>query len=201
MIIESYSTVAKLSQYLGMCVFKTFVTCNCVNWDRSSHFPRPTERSDHFGLFLLVSPSGYIISPFSTNFQGLPLQKSSLDIFCDTPNYFVFSTAYSRNSRWKMFIYLICNTISNETTVIFTCCLALNNKIVWIYTITNNLVSSNNTTLPMSKEVDIVVFLKSNNNESHVPSKKTILCSFIYKVSFKKTWGGKKWVFSCKRIP
>ena len=28
----------------------------------------------------------------------------------------------------------------------------------------DNLVNSNNTTLPMSKEVDIVVFLKSNND-------------------------------------
>ena len=27
-----------------------------------------------------------------------------------------------------------------------------------------NLVNSNNTTLPMSKEIDIVVFLKSNND-------------------------------------
>ena len=113
-----------------------------------------------------------------------------------------FATAYSRNSRWKMFIYLICNTISNKTTAIFTFCLALNNKIVWIYTITDNLVSSSNATLPMSKEVDIVVFLKSDNNESHVPSKKTtVLCIFVYKVSFKKSWGGKKGVFSCESIP
>ena len=45
----------------------------------------------------------------------------------------------------------------------------------------------------MSKEVDIVVFVKSNNNESQVPSKKTnVSCSFIYKVSFKMKWERQK---------
>ena len=37
--------------------------------------------------------------------------------------------------------------------------------------------SSNNTTLPMSKEVDIDVFLKSDNNESH---QKRLFCAVLY---------------------
>ena len=45
----------------------------------------------------------------------------------------------------------------------------------------------------MSKEEDIVAFVKSNKNESKFPAKKTnASCSFIYKVSLKKTWGGRK---------
>ena len=71
-------------------------TCICVNWARSAHTPCLTRRSDRFGLFLLVSQPGYIISLFSTNFPltKLPLQNFSLEIFCNTPYYSVLQLLF-----------------------------------------------------------------------------------------------------------
>ena len=57
----------------------------------------------------------------------------------------------------------------DKATAIFTCCLALDNKIEYILSITCSYVRSSKTTLSMSKEAHIVTFVKSNNNESHVP--------------------------------
>ena len=139
-------------------------TCNCVDWDRSSHFLRPTGRSDRFHLFLLVSLPGYVISSFLINLQKLPLLNSSLEIFCNTPNYFMFCNCLFKKLPLKCLTDI--EHKGDKTTVIFTWCLALDKKIERIQSFTCNHVSSNKTTLPMSKEVDIVVFVKSNNDES-----------------------------------
>ena len=71
-----------------------------------------------------------------------------------------------------MFVYLILSTKGDNTIAIFT----LDNKIEWIQSITCNHVSTNKTTLPVSKEEDIVAFVKTNKNESKFPEKKLTFC-------------------------
>ena len=57
--------------------------------------------------------------------------------------------------------------------------------------------SSNKTTLPMSKEEDIVVFVKKNKNESKFPAKKLTLCVVLYIKFHLKRLGVGQGAFSC----
>ena len=57
--------------------------------------------------------------------------------------------------------------------------------------------SSNKTTLPVSKEEDIVAFVKTNKNESKFPAKKLTFCVVLYKKFHLKRLGVGQGVFSC----
>ena len=103
-VFESIPGQVHFQDFLGKCI--------SINWDRSTYPPRPTGGPEHFGLLLLVS--------FLSDYQKLPLQNSSLKYFVILLITLCFATAYSKNSRWKMFVYHICNTIGEKAIVIFT---------------------------------------------------------------------------------
>ena len=97
----------------GQVHFQGFLgTCICINWDRSTYPPRP--QGD---LNVLVYFSS---SRFCQIIRSSPCKTPRLKYFVILLITLCFATAYSKNSRWKMFVYHICNTIGDKAIVIFT---------------------------------------------------------------------------------